>query len=149
MGTYGQWASVHVPSWLRRWALPRRNQVATWELVAALCALWSAVDALAEEGPQWEVHLFVDNTVAKGTLLRGSSRQRDWNALVSEIWFRAAEAGVVLQVWFVPSAQNLADACTRQDKKRAEMAQLKAIGFVEQPWEWPRHWLGGGLKIVA
>ena len=134
-----RWASISVPSWLHRWALRRRNQVATWELVAALCGLWDAIEALAEDGPQWEVHLFMDNTMAKGTLLRGSSRQRNWNALVAEIWFRAAEAGLVLHAWFVPSAQNLADAPTRKESKREEMARLRDLGFEEVDWRWPAH----------
>ena len=67
----------------------REVQIATWELVAAVCALWHFLDGHSiEDGT--EIQLFVDSTVALGTLVRGSSRQPDWNSLVAELWFQTA-----------------------------------------------------------
>ena len=67
-------AKAKVPSWLRRWALPRENQIATWELVAAVVGLWFFWEDRAVDADGFEIHLFVDNEVALGTLLRGASR---------------------------------------------------------------------------
>ena len=95
---------------------------------------------LSTEGPQWKVHLFIDSAVALGTLLRGSSRQVDWNVLVAEIWFRAASLGLALMAWRVPSAQNLADAPTRPVAKAKALRALEDNGFRRVGW--PRGWRG-------
>jgi len=85
-----------------------------------------------------EIHLFVDNNVALGTLLRGSSRQHDWNELVADIWFQTAARGFVLMCWRVPSKQNLADAPTRPELRHEELKQLRAAGFRQTMWRWPQ-----------
>jgi hypothetical protein len=40
-GDRREFASTIVPSALRKWACFRLNQIATWELVAAICGLWN------------------------------------------------------------------------------------------------------------
>jgi hypothetical protein len=135
------YARSSVPRWLQRWVRPRKVQVATWELVAALCALWQLFSKLQSSGPQWEIQLFIDSSVALGTLLRGSSGQHDWNALVMEIWFQISTLGVILGAWRVPSKQNLADSPTRIGKKDALLQNLINDGFREVEWQWPTAWL--------
>ena len=120
---------------------PRKTQVATWELVAALAALWHIMSDLESPGAQWELEIFIDSTVALGTLLRGCSRQCDWNKLVSELWFRAAVSGTLMYAWRVPSKQNLADAPTRFFQRSTEMRQLRDAGFKETAWQWPLQWM--------
>ena len=103
-------------------------------MVAALCALRSVL-----KGPEEvEIILFVDSAVALGTLLRGASRQSDWNALVGDLWFAAAAVGCTMQAYRVPSALNPADAPTRPDTKGHQIEALRSEGFVETGWEWPR-----------
>ena len=85
----------------------------------------------------WQVHLFIDSTVALGTLLRGASRQADWNALVGDLWLSVATAGWELYAWRVPSRQNPADAPTRPVAKSCELQSLQALGFSETEWAWP------------
>ena len=87
-----------------------------------------------------EVLLFVDSNVALGTLRKGYSTEWDWNALAAEFWFQLADAGLSLRAFRVPSDQNLADAPTRSEKVR-EMRAMKAAGFAERRWRWPRRWL--------
>ena len=72
--------------------------------------------------------------------MRGSSRQRDWNALLGLFWFRAARADAVVAAWCEPSdplaaalgalriarrraprALNPADAPTRPAQKQLEL----------------------------
>ena len=131
-----KWAASAVPSSLRKWACHRKTQIATWELVAAICAFWSLVDDISELGAT-EVHLFVDSSSALGCLMRGSARRPDWNALVQHLWFETAHRGILLLGWWVPSALNLADAPTRQDMKAEEMDVLRQAGFSECAWAWP------------
>ena len=77
------YASCTVPAVMKRRVRPRKTQIATWELVAALAGLWALLDDPVCSGS--EILLLVDSAVALGTLLRGASRQSDWNDLVSEI----------------------------------------------------------------
>ena len=81
----------------------------------------------------------MDNTVANGTLLRGSSRHRGWNALVAEIWFRAAEADPLLNARFVTPVQNSADASMQKVSKREGVARPRDLGFKGIGWRWPAH----------
>ena len=95
--------------------------MATWELMAAICALhW----LLSEGFGELEVLLFVDNNAALGTLIRGSSRQADWNDLIGDLWLRVARAGVLLYSFYVPSHLNLADAPTRPRQKAAALEAI-------------------------
>lgn len=75
---------------------------------------------------------------ALGVLLRGTSRQPDYNALVADIWFAAAAARCLLSAWYVPSALNVADAPARPATKAAEIAAMVREGFTEVAWPWPR-----------
>ena len=70
-------------------------------------------------------------------LRKGCSRQGDYNALVTEIWLMAAREACLLTFWWVPSAQNIADAPTRPVQKAAQLAAMRAAGFREVPWAWP------------
>jgi hypothetical protein len=141
LGSYRVFSRATIPPWLKRWVHRRRNQVATWELVAAVSALWFLFDELRRPGPQWEVQMFIDSIAALGTLLRGSSRQEDWNTLVTELWFRTATEGILLGAWWVPSKLNVADAPTRSASKAKDMETLIKAGFQEVAWKWPRQWL--------
>ena len=133
-----------VPGPLRRWVHRRRQQIATWELVAALCAVWYFLKSPARlSACHLQINLFIDSNVALGTLLRGTSRQSDWNDLVTGIWFEAAAQAALLLAWRVPSKLNLADAPTRPEKHASELCALIDKGFVETEWWWPPHspWL--------
>ena len=127
-------SAAEVPKSVWRWARFRRNQVATWELLAAICALhW----LLSQGFGELEVLLFVDNNTALGTLIRGSSRQADWNDLIGDLWLRVARAGVLLYSFYVPSHLNLADAPTRPRQKAAALEAMQAAGFAQVPWASP------------
>ena len=139
LGNLREYARAQVPPALRRWALPRKQQIGTWELLAAVCALWQLFDKV--RAPV-EILLFVDNTAAHGTIVRGSSRQEDWNHLVSEIWFQPATAGNCFSAWWVPSHLNIADAPSRTPAPES-VTCLTAQGFQEIDFQWPCHlaWL--------
>ena len=69
----------------------RRQQIATWELVATLCAVWYFLRSPARlSASHLQIHLFIDSNVALGTLLRGTSRQSSCNDLDTGIWFEVA-----------------------------------------------------------
>ena len=136
-GSLKVYAQALVPRWLRRWVCNRKTQIATWELVAALCGLWHVLGMASDQEDPVELHLFIDSSVALGTLLRGCSRQRDWNHLVFDVWFNVAASGMLLMAWRVPSKQNLADAPTRPVDRKKEMALLHEAGFREVEWRWP------------
>ena len=86
-----------VPGPLRRWVHQRRHQITTWELVAALCAVWYFLRLPARlSACHLQINLFIDSDVALGTLLRGMSRQSHWNDLVTGIWFEAAAQAALL-----------------------------------------------------
>ena len=128
------WSAATVPEPARNWVHHRRNQVATWELLAAICAINFL---LSQNLGELEVLLFVDNTVALGTLIRGSSRQSDWNDLIGDLWLRIARAGVLLYSFFVPSHLNVADAPTRPEGKAAALEAMRAAGFRHVAWVAP------------
>ena len=130
-------ARCKVPAALCRWVCRRKTQVATWELVAALCALWHIFGDAALDAQSMQINLFIDSNVALGTLLRGASRQQDWNELVSGIWFEAASRAALLLAWRVPSKLNLADSPTRALERSVQLEALLAAGFHEVSWEWP------------
>ena len=134
IGERKEFARAWVPRWLRRWAKPRKQQVGTWELVAAICCLWHVFNT--EQAPM-EILIFIDSNPALGTLLRGASKQYDWNALVAEIWFVAARRGDVLCAFRVPSKQNLADAPSRSEVEPQKVQSLIQDGFSEVQWSWP------------
>ena len=133
-----EWASAMVPKSLRKWVCYRKTQIATWELVAALCALWQFVGPGRPGAAQcYQINLFIDSTVALGTLLRGCSRQHDWNSLVADLWFQVAKTATLLLAWRVPSAQNIADIPTRPTARNKDLDRMKEIGFKEVEWHWP------------
>ena len=128
------WAAAEVPAEAWSWALPRRNQVTLWELLAALCGVqWFLQQAL--EYP--ELVVFIDNTAALHTLLRGSSRQADFNSVLGSVWFDLARANVLMHAHYVPSALNLADGPTRASKADKSRATLESLRFKEVAWQWP------------
>ena len=128
------WAAADVPTAAKQWALYRKNQIGTWELMAALCALKFLIEYLPGE---YEILAFVDNTSALGALTRGCSRQFDWNELIGELWFSIAQRGHYLHLWHVPSHLNLADAPTRPEAKSEQLCKLAADGFQEMQWSFP------------
>ena len=122
-----------MPRSIRKWVLPRKHQIGTWELLAAVCALRQIFERLTEDT---EVLLFIDSTAALGTLLRGASRQMDWNSMVGEIWFQPALRGHFLTAWRVPSKLNMADLPSRVPKPEP-IPKLTEQGFSEIDFEWP------------
>ena len=69
----------------------RRQQIATWKLVASLCAVWFLLRSPARlSASHLQIHLFIDSDVALGTLLRGTSRQSYCNELDTGFWFEIA-----------------------------------------------------------
>ena len=133
-GDFKVFARAWVPRWLRTRVKPRRQQIGTWELIAAVCGLWHAFSQLPQA---LEIFLFVDSNPALGALVRGTSRQVDWNALVTSIWFAAAQRADILCPFRVPSAQNLADAPSRAHEDPAKLDVLFELGFKETQWQWP------------
>ena len=104
--------------------------------MAAVCALWYFFESAAGTSGL-DIVLLIDSSVALGTLLRGCSRQRDWNDIVSGIWFAAADQGHILNIFRAPSHLNVADWPTREERKAKEMQQLTASGFNRVVWTWP------------
>ena len=128
------WAASEVPAAVWRWACYRKTQIATWELLAAICALqWLFEQNLGD----LDVVLFVDNTTALGTLVRGSSRQVDWNALIGDLWLRVARTSTLLSSFYVPSHLNLADAPTRPTEKCAALEAMQKVGLTRVSWSRP------------
>lgn len=155
-GCQRRYAAAEVPAALRRWVVRRKVQagarapgspggrggaacrglcvqVATWELVAALCAIATVLS----ESDEVEIISFIDSAAALGTLLRGASRQPDWNALVGQLWLDAARQGCPMWAFRVPSAQNPADAPTRPTQKWRELQAMQRAGFSQEAWQWP------------
>ena len=133
LGDQRRFARTRAPKWLRDWVCPRQKQVSTWELVAALCALGTVL----AEYDDIEIVCFIDSAVALGTVVRGASRQPDWNALVGNLRLGAATKGCAMWAFRVPSAQNPADAPTRPDCKWRELEAMHRSGVSEEAWEWP------------
>ena len=128
------WAASVVPAAVWRWACYRKTQIATWELLAAICALQWLLDQNLGE---LDVVLFVDNKTALGTLVRGSSRQVDWNALIGDLWLRVARTSTLLSSFYVPSHLNVADAPTRPKEKGAALQAMQEVGFTRVQWRSP------------
>ena len=128
------WAAAQIAPSAWFWARPRRTQVTLWELIAALCGVRFFLD-LGLEYP--ELIVFIDNTAALSTLLRGSSRQSDLNEVLETLWFDLAAANVLMHAHYVPSALNLADGPTRASKAEQSRVLLDSLSFRETAWRWP------------
>ena len=129
------WAAARVPEAAVAWARPRRTQISLWELVAAVCSVQILIDRGLQD---CEVVLFIDSNVALHTLVRGASRQDDYNAVVADFWFEVATAAILLHAVRVPSRLNLADGPTRQSTFEPARAELAGQGFQEVDWRWPK-----------
>ena len=83
-----------------------------WQLCARMIFLGITCQRSAH---QLQFNLITESDVAWDTLLRGATRQSDWNGLITGTWFRAAAHATLLLAWRVPSMLNLADekACVR------------------------------------
>ena len=128
------WAATQIPHEAWAWARPRRTQVTLWELIAALCGVRFFL-SLGIQSP--ELVVFIDNTAALNSLLRGTSRQTDLNEVLGTVWFELAAAGVFMHAHYVPSALNLADGPTRANKAESSRALLDSLFFKEVCWRWP------------
>ena len=128
------WAATQIPHEAWAWARPRRTQVTLWELIAALCGVRFFL-SLGVQSP--ELVVFIDNTAALNSLLRGTSRQTDLNEVLGTVWFELAAAGVFMHAHYVPSALNLADGPTRANKAESSRALLDSLFFKEVCWRWP------------
>ena len=132
-------STVILPTSLRKWVCYRKTQIATWDLVAARCALWHFLKtSMLQFLDSLQINLFVDSTVALGTLMRGCSRQKDWNGLVTDLWFQVARSGTLLLAWRVPSSQNIADIPTRPSARAHDLKTMWEAGFREVEWHWPQ-----------
>ena len=49
LGNLREYARAQVAPALRRWALPRKQHIDTWELLAAVCALWQIEASLVRQ----------------------------------------------------------------------------------------------------
>ena len=127
-------AAAGVPAKAWSWALPRRTQVTLLELLAALCG----VHYFLQQGIEHpELVVFIDNTAALHTPLRGSSRQVDFNTILGSVWFELARANVLMHAHYVPSALNLADGPTRASKAKQSREALARLNFKHIDWQWP------------
>ena len=134
-----------VPGPLRLWVHQRRQQIATWELVAALCAVWYFLKSPARlSACHLQINLFIDSDVGLGhTVAWYVPVSRTGTVLSLAFGSRWQLKAVLLLAWRVPSKLNLADAPTRPEKCASELRALINRGFVETEWWWPPHspWL--------
>ena len=128
------WGATWVPRAAWDWALPRRTQIVLWELVAAVCAVKCSVERGLDE---CEVVLFVDCNPALHALVRGASRQKDLNEVITGFWFQIAKACVSLHAFRAPSKLNIADGPTRWDTWDTSVAQFQERQFSQVEWAWP------------
>ena len=131
---FKSFATASVPNRALQWVHFRKNQIGTWELLAAVCALQWIV---ARAGQDVEVVCFVDNRTALGSILRGCSRQSDWNDLIGDLWLQAARHAILMHAWYVPSHLNLADGPTRPEQKPQAIPDLVARGYEQVAWQFP------------
>ena len=59
------------------------------------------------------VVVFIDNTAALNTAIKGWSRRQDANGVVHQLWLLLARAGIDAQWLYAPSKLNLADDPSR------------------------------------
>ena len=114
-----------LPGRVRKFLQTRRTNIAAYELLAAILAIF-AIDSLlpAHVG----VRHFVDSTPALACAVKGSARPRDLNLLTGFLWFSHAAGMRLYWGQYVRSASNLADGPSRSDfalMKRLEAGRLQ------------------------
>ena len=98
-----------------------------------LAAVMAAKETFARLLEGRRAVVFVDNTVALHSLVKGYARKGDLCSLVAQLWMALAEKDT--QVWFewVKSAANLADGPSRGD-----FSILEELGYRPVKVLWPR-----------
>jgi len=117
--------SLRIPSKVRRALFARRNQIALFEVIAAVVALYMFEPWLSDT----EVVLFEDNQAAEGFLRNGFARgvAQDASRLAALWWERCLRMRVSPWIEWVPSGLNVSDGPTRPDEplKSAELLALQ------------------------
>jgi len=117
------------PAWLTSQFLERDdNQIGVLEAVAVVASL--ATFSQVIKGA--EVMVFIDDQGVLGSLLKGQSRSPETNAMVGQIWLKAATDDVYLYWWRVESHANVSDGPTRDD-----FDIMRRLGASEWPLVWP------------
>ena len=124
----GFYFSERVPRDTRRCLLRRKTQINLYELLAVLVAIHTFQESLAGK----RVVVFVDNTAALNTAIRGWSPREDANGIVHQLWMVIARAGIDAQWVYVPSKLNLADG-----PSRGVTGDVERMGLVRCGADWP------------
>eukprot|EP00959_Pyramimonas_sp_CCMP1952_P350023 7333662-Pyramimonas_sp.AAC.1 len=72
--------------------------------------------------------MFIDLSVALGTLLRGCSRHRGWGDTVSGMWFAAADQGHILNAFRAPRTSTLQIGLPGKSGKPKKLTATGSIG---------------------
>ena len=118
-----EFALGRVPRAMRRQMRARKTQIIAFELIAATMA--ALTFAIPYGGRSV---IYVDNTVAVSCLVKSFSRQPDLNVLAGALSVELASGSASLDVKYVPSKLNLADA-----PSRGSLTELARLGAQEVP----------------
>ena len=91
--------------------LPKKTQIGQLEIFAAPVAIDTWAPFLTDS----ETLLFIDNTSALASLIRGYSPKEDSCKMVGDFWLRAAKHKIYFFLDHVESKSNLADGPSRFD----------------------------------
>jgi len=118
------------PQWFMDQLLVRGDHnIGVLEAVAVVLGL----STFANELEHADVLVFVDNQGVLHSLMNASSRQPETNAMVGEIWLRAACKSMSFYFWRVESHANIADGPTRQFYD-----DMVRLGCLEVEPKWPQ-----------
>ena len=78
------------------------------------------------------VVVFIDNTAALNTTIKGWSRRQDANAFVHQVWLVSARAGIDAQWEYVPSKLNIAGS-----PSRGKLQVVHELGVERCEVQWP------------
>lgn len=123
-----QFTMASVPKEIRRRLLSRATQINAFEASAVAFGLHTFREELRGK----RVVVFIDNTVALNTIIKGWSRKPDLNQLAFTTWLLLEEVQVEAHFAYVRSKLNLADGPSR--RKLQEMCRMDAV---EVDGGWP------------